>query len=527
MPKMHGGQALVQSLQREGVRVVFGLPGAGQYEALDAIYETPEIRYISTRHEQAASYMADGYARVSGEVGTALVVPGPGFYNTTAGLATAHAVSSPILVITGAPHYSHGQGHDADDDLKLLRALTKWAGRAETPADIPGVVHEAFRRLKTGRRRPVVIEIASETFAAEADVTLLEPETYEPYGGSPDRLKHAARLLADAQRPVIWAGSGAVYSDATPVLQALAERLQAPVVTTRGGKGAISDRHPLSLGFAELRYKPLKAWLDERDVILAVGTGTGYGDRIGTQTVIRIDIDDAEIERKDHHSYGIAGDARVCLEALYRIVSAMATTHPNRAEEVRAINEARFDPSIQLQPQHDLLQAIRSAMPDDGILVSGMNQMGYYCRNYYPVYGPRTFLTASSHGTLGCVYPIALGAKVAQPGRAVVAISGDGGFLYNVQALATAVQYGINVVTVVFNDNAYGNVLRAQIETFDGRIIGTQLHNPDFAQLAEAFGARGVRAEGAVQLESAFREALSIEAPTLIEVPVDMMERQY
>ena len=195
--------------------------------------------------------------------------------------------------------------------------------------------------------------------------------------------------------------------------------------------------------------------------------------------------------------------------------------------DVRALNDARFDPAIQLQPQWDLMQAVRAAMPDDGILVQGMNQMGYYSRNYYPVYTPGTYLTASSHSTLGCAYPLALGAKVAQPDRAVVALSGDGGFLYNSQELATAVQYGINAVVIVFNDNAYGNVLRAQIEQFDGHIIGTRLPNPDFVKLAQVYGARGVLAQDAAQLEMALREALTFEAPTLIEVPVGMMERQY
>lgn len=527
MPTMHGGQALAKSLLREGIRVVFGLPGAGQYEALDAIYEESGLRYISLRHEQAASYMADGYARVSGEIAAALVVPGPGFYNTAGGLATAHAASSPVLVITGAPHYSHETGHSTDDDLRLLRPLTKWAGRAETTADIPSVVHEAFRQLKTGRKRPVVIEISAATFAASADVDLLEPATHQPPGGAPERLAQAARILTDARNPVIWAGGGAVYSDATQALQALAEHLQAPVVTTRSGKGAISDRHPLSLGLAELRYEPLKTWLDARDVILAVGTSTGFGNRYGRQRVIRIDIDETVISAVQNHEYGITGHARMCVEALGRLVTEMTPSKPSRTTEVRALNDARFDPAIQLQPQHDFMRAIRTAMPEDGILVSGMNQMGYYSRNYFPVYTPRTFLTCSSHATLGCAYPLALGAKVARPDQAVVAISGDGGFLYNAQELATAVQYGINAVAVVFNDNAYGNVLRAQIERFHGHIIGTQLHNPDFVKLAEAFGARGVYAEDAAQLESALREALDIDAPTLIEVPVGMMERRY
>ncbi len=526
MPTMNGGQALIESIHQNGVRVVFGIPGAGQYEATDAIYQHSGIRYINTRHEQAASFMADGYARASGDVGTALVVPGPGFYNACAGIATAHAVSSPILVLTGSPYTSHGAA-DQEIDRSFLRPLTKWSGRAASPTDIPALVHEAFRHLNTGRRQPVVIQISSATFKAEEEVELLDSETYSPQSGDPERLEEATRILADAQQPLIWAGGGAVYSDSSKVLQSLAEHLQAPVVTTPGGKGAISDRHPLSLGLAELRYGPLKDWIDRCDVILAVGTETGFGDRIDRQQVIRIDVDDHEIQRKNHHSLGIAGDARLCLEDLLILVSKISASPPSIAKEVKAINDARFDPTDQLQPQHGFMEAIRAAIPDDGILVMGMNQMGYYSRNYYPTYAPRTLLTSSSLGTLGCAYPIALGAKVAKPDKAVVSISGDGGFLYNVQELATAVQYGIHAVAIVFNDNAYGNVLRAQMEQFDGHIIGTQLHNPDFVRLAETFGARGIRAYNAEELEAALRTALAIEAPSLIEVPVGMMDRRF
>ena len=541
--KMTGGQALVQALYREGVRVIFGVPGMQQYHAVDAVHQEPRIRYISTRHEQATSYMADGYARVSGRVATAMVVPGPGLLNAAAGMATAYAVSSPLLIVTGdsasatLPIGSPSAGGaitpdvqgTEDDQRHFLRPITKWTARARWPADIPAIVHEAFRQLHTGRARPVEIEIAPEVLAAETEIELVAPERYERPGGAGEQVERAARILAAARQPVLWAGGGAISAGASAALQRLAEHLQAPVVTSPNGKGAISDRHPLSLGLAELRYEPLRQWLAGCDVILAVGTRTGFADRLHTQQVIRIDIDQAEIERQRHHTFGIVGDARRTLEALYRLVA--ATPGARDAEPVsstvRALNAARFAPEDQLEPQHSFMTAIRSVLPDDAILVQGMNQMGYYSRNYYPVYAPGTYLTASSYGTLGSAYPLALGAKVAAPERAVVALSGDGGFLYNSQELATAVQYGINAVVIVFNDNAYGNVLRAQIEQFDGHILGTQLHNPDFVQLAKVYGARGVRAHDASQLAVALREALAIEAPTLIEVPVGMMGRRY
>ena len=519
MTKMTGGQALAKSLYREGVRVVFGLPGAGQYEAIDGIYEEPEIRYFTTRHEQATTHMADGYARVSGNIATALVIPGAGVLNASTGIATAHSVSSPILVVTGR----HDQ--DTSGEMASIWQITKWAARAANPADVPVVVHEAFRQLQTGSPRPVYIEVPHEVLAAEAEVQLLEPECYEPSAGEPEHIVEAAHLLAEAQRPVIWAGTGVQRSGASQALQALAEHLQAPVVTGRESKGTISDHHPLSLGMAELRFDPLRKWLAQRDVILAVGTTSRFGEGNDKQQIIRINIDEAEIERTAHSGIGILGDARCCLEAIYRIVSTTTSPRPGCTEEVRAINAERFDPTIQLQPQWGLMQAIRAAIPDDGIFVQGMNQMGYYSRNYYPVYEPRSYLISA--GNLGVAFPVALGAKVAKPDKAVVIVSGDGGFLYNSQELATAVQYGINVVVIVFNDNAYGNVLRAQIEQFDGHILGTQLYNPDFVKLAEAYGVQGVRAHDAGQLESALREALAADAPVIIEVPVGRMEREY
>jgi acetolactate synthase-1/2/3 large subunit len=383
--------------------------------------------------------------------------------------------------------------------------------------------------MQQGRPRPVLLEIPAQVFADRAEVQLATPEKFARPVVPPERIRQAAQILMNARKPAIWAGGGVHCADATGVLQALAEHLQAPVVTTPQGKGALSDRHPLSLGMAELRYAPLRTWLEQRDVILAIGTRTDFSAMFQHIEVIQIDIDEAQLGQADH-IFGIAGDAQRTLQALYDLVATEASPAPKGARvalEVGALNAQRFDPASQLQPQWDLMRAIRTAIPDDGILVQDMNQMGYYSRNYYPVYRPRTYLTASQLGTLGAAFPLALGAKVARPNQAVVALCGDGGFLYNAQELATAVQYGIHVVVIVFNDNAYGNVLRAQLEQFEGHVLGTQLHNPDFVKLADAYGARGVRAHGAAQLEAMLRQALQEEATTLIEAPVGRMQRQY
>ncbi len=528
MTRMNGGQALVRSLAAEGLRVVFGVPGAGQYEAIDALYTTPSIRYISVRHEQAASYMADGYARAGGEVAAALVVEGPGLFNAMSGIATAYATSSPILVVTGGHH--HRKTGLELDETAWLGPLTKWVARVQRPSEIPETVREAFRQLRSGRPRPVAIEVPPSVFAATEEVgpAQLRAAAPEPAVGDGSAVQKAAELLNGAQRPVIWAGGGVMRAQAATLLAELADYLQIPVVTTRQGKGSISERHPLSLGMAEMNYGPLRDWLAARDLFLVVGSSrfpAGNG-----QQIIKIDVDENELAEGEN-VLPVQGDATPVLMALNRAVAASTSARTDTADavqaEVASLNAARFDPSVQLQPQWDLMEAVHAALPEDGIVVQGMNQMGYYSRNYFRARAPRSYLTSSSHGTLGCAYPVALGAKVAQPERAVVSLSGDGGFLYNAQELATAVQHGINAVAIVFNDNAYGNVLRAQMEEFDGHVLGTQLHNPDFVAMAQSFGAHGVRAEDAGELESALREAVDSDKPTLIEVPLGMLDREF
>ena len=531
MPRMTGGQALVKSLHREGVRVIFGLPGVQLYHALDPLYDEPSIRFITTRHEQATAYMADGFSRAGGGIGTAMVVPGPGLLNATAGIGTAYASSSPILVVSGQVQreligVNRGVLHEVHEQLDTVRPITKWAHRVLDPAEVPQAVHEAFYQLKTGRPRPVEIEIPPETLAEEADVELREPGDYRRGAASDESVQNAARLLVGAERPLIWAGGGAISSGASEILTRLAEHLQAPFVTTGEGKGAISDRHYLSLGVPRAAGDPLATEMEKHDLVLAVGTRLAVPSLLNGP-VVQVDIDAEEIGRNYENTVGVVGDARLTLEALYKAVSTAAPPRPSRQSEIEAIKARIAAESRRIEPQDSFNSAIRAAIPDDGILVAGMTQLGYYSRPYYPVYEPGTYLNSSYFGNLGFAFPVALGAKVAQPDKVVVAVSGDGGFLYNSQELSTAVKYGINVVTVVFNDNAYGNVLRDQKNRFSGRTVGAELHNPDFVKLAEAYGARGVRVGGADELERAMLDSFAAQAPTLIEVPVGMMPSPF
>jgi acetolactate synthase-1/2/3 large subunit len=531
MPKMTGGQALAKSLYREGVRVIFGLPGVQLYHMMDGLYDEPGIRFINTRHEQATTYMADGYARAGGGIGTALVVPGPGLQNASAGIGNAYAASSPVLVVAGQIQkeligVDRGMLHEINDQMDTIKPVTKWAQRILDPAEVPGVVHEAFRQLQTGRPRPVEIEIPPETLAEVGDVDLLEAGIYERPAADSTRISEAAQMISQASNPLIFVGGGAVSSGATEALIKVAEFLQAPVLSTAEGKGAISDHHYLSIGSVRFRSDALAAQMEAHDIVLAVGTRLASPEML-KQKVVQIDIDDEEVGRNYEDTFGLVGDAARTLEELHKNLSAAGNPRANRTEELAALKAELEESAVHVEPQHSLTQALRNAIPDDGIVISGMTQIGYYSRSNFPVYEPRTYLTSSYYGNLGYAYPTALGAKVAQPDKAVVAISGDGGFLFNSQELSTAVKHEINAVVVVFNDNAYGNVLRDQVTRFNGRSIGADLHNPDFVKLAEAYGARGVKAEGADALEAAMKEALAIEAPTLIEVPVGMMPSPF
>ncbi len=528
MPQMTGGQALVAQLMREGIEVVFGLPGVQLDWAFDALYDVQDrVRIYHTRHEQATSYMADGYARTTGKVGMCLVVPGPGLLNAMAGLSTAYACNSKVLCVAGqipSEHIEKGRGmlHEIPHQLEAVRSVTKWAARAMRPQEIPGLVREAFRQLHSGRPRPVEIEIPPDVLQSQAEVTLLDPEPVERPSGDPDLIEQAARALGQAERPLIFAGGGILAAEAWEELQTVAELLEAPVVMTMNGKGALSDRHYLAQNMVAARELT-----PQSDVILVVGTrflqpATSEWGPNG-QVVIQMDIDPEEIGRNYSPTIGIVADARRGLAELANRLPKHNRKRASRKEELTALKERVDDMLWEVQPQASYAMALRQVLPDDGILVSESTQVGYWTWNAFPVYRPRTLLTSGYQGTLGYGFATALGVQVGNPDKPVISINGDGGFMYNVQELATAVQHGINLVTVVFNDNAYGNVRRIQKERFGGRLIASDLYNPDFVKLAESFGIEGIRVEGAEQLKWALERSLGAGRPVLIEVPVGEM----
>ena len=526
MTRLTGGQALAQCLKIQGVDVVFGLPGVQLDWFFDALYqERGAIRVYHTRHEQATAYMADGYARTAGRVGVCVMVPGPGLLNAMAGLSTAYACSSPVFCVTGqiqSTLIGKGRGllHEIKDQLQAMRSVTKWAARAARPEEIPGLVREAFRQLQTGHARPVAIEVPPDVLQAAADVTLIERVVVPRQEGDPELVEQAARLLGQAERPIIFAGGGVLRAEATEPLGRLAETLQAPVVVSSNGKGALSDRLYLTQNMVAA-----PDLLPGADVVLIVGTrflqpaSADWGPRPG-QTLIQLDIDAEEIGRNARVAVAIVADARWGLEELVARVPRHNRPRASRREELLAEKQTVRERLSTVQPQAAYASAIRDVLPDDGILVSESTQVGYWATYGFPVYDPRTFITAGYQGTLGYGFPTALGAQVAAGQRKVVSINGDGGFMYNVQELSTMVRHEINAVVIVFNDNAFGNVRRIQKQMFGGRLIASDLSNPDFVRLAEAFGVAGLRAETPDQLRSTLSRALSHDRPALIDVPV-------
>lgn len=528
---MTGGQALARQLQREGVEVIFGLPGDQLMAALDALVDTPDIRYIVTRHEQGTTYMADGYARASGRPGVAMVVPGVGVYNAASGLATAYACSSPVLLLAGQVN-RHGIGkdlgllHDVHDQLDVVRPITKWADRVLEPSAIPAAVREAFRQMATGRPRPTEVEVPPETFAEREPVALLDPVELSPAAADGDSVEKAADILTSSRSPIIMAGGGVVLGNATEGLRRVAELLQAPVLTTREGKGAIDDRHPLSVGTAWVNRR-VKPMVDAADVVLAVGTrGQGMGIDKG-QVLIHLDVDPDQIGRNHPADVALAGDARLTLEALEAALSARGIRRESRTEEAKATRADIEDQLRAIGPQARMVELLRQGVPEDGILVCDTTTVAYMCHMHYPVYAPRTYLSTSYMGTLGFGYPASLGVKVAQPDRPVVTVVGDGGFLFAATELATAVQHDIHTVTVVFDDGAYGNSNRDQREKYHGRELGTALRNPDWVAMARSFGADGMKVDDIEHLPSAMTEALASGSSTVIAVPMDRLPSPF
>jgi acetolactate synthase I/II/III large subunit len=530
-PPLTGADAVVDILVKRGVSTLFGLPGVQLDPLFNAFYDArSRLRVINARHEQGVAYMALGLAQATGRPGVYACVPGPGFLNTTAALSTAYACHAPVLALIGqvaTEDIGAGYGvlHELPDQTAIVRGLTRWSGLALSPEDAPRLAAKAFARLDLGGG-PAAVELPADvlrmpvTSSDTREAEILDPQPVDSHA-----IAEAVRLLERANRPMIMVGSGA--SSAGDELRAIAERLGAPIVSHLQGRGIVDSRHPLSIGRAEA----VRMWRDV-DVILAVGTrfssprrrwGLGPGQR-----VVRIDFDPAQFRRGAPPDVAILTDARAALAALAGGLTAKDPQAPARAQlvaKIKAEVAAEFDRS--LAPQMSFLRAIREASPDDAVFVADYTQVGYVATAALPVYAPRQMITPGYQGTLGFAFATALGAKVGCPDKPVVALCGDGGFLFTASELATAVQHDIRVVAIVFNDGAYGNVRRMQQDLYGGRVIASDLKNPNFVRFAESFGAAARRAEGRQALSEALHWAFDQPGPVIIEAPVDKMPNPW
>jgi acetolactate synthase-1/2/3 large subunit len=511
--------------------VVFALPGVQIMEAFNALYDEPSIRLVLVRHEQSAAYMADGYSRTTGKPGVAMVVPGPGALNATAAVGTAFASSSPIMLISGQIEsfnlgVNRGALHEIGEQLDVFKHLTKWCARTTESSEIPNLVHQAMEQLTTGRPRPVEIEIPWDILPDQTEIRLFEKEIHPKTRPEPGAVREAADALAHAERPLIWAGGGAREADLSHELLELAQALNAPVITTPEGKGSFPEDNPLSLGTIYNGHGPGHHAVPQADVILAIGSRMHMVPPVDWgpqphQKLIQIDADPEEVGRNIPVTTGMAADGRLALQDLLAELGGKTRASqwtPGDIDTIRDATRAEIQAIAPLQVE--IINTIRQELDDDAIMVAGTTEIGYWSHLAFPALSPRSYLTSSYFATLGYAFPTALGAKIGNPYRQVVATSGDGGFGYASSELATAVQEGINVVTIVFNNESFGASYADQENRYKARFIGTQIHNPDYAKLAESYGALGTKVSGPQELGPALRDALKADRPALIEVPI-------
>jgi acetolactate synthase-1/2/3 large subunit len=534
MPSMSGAEALTALLVREGVPVVFGLPGVQIMGAVDAIYRDKNIRWISTRHEQTAAYMAYGYAMTTGKIGVAMVLPGPGALNTTAAIGTAYAASAPVLLVSGQIESRHlgfhrGVLHELDEQLDIFRYLTKYCSRARRAEDIPDILCQAIRHLKTGRPRPAEIEVPYDLWLKKGEMTFTSTERLTPIPPEPEDIKKAAAILGGARRPMILAGRGAVKAGVAKEITQLAEQLKAPVVMTPEGQGLIPRDNPFYAGNFTLWLNPV---FKEADAVLVVGSRlrAAGNTRLALkpeQKIIQIDCDTGELGRNHRTELGISADASLTLTAIMKKLENQTNSEWQTSDIARLRNGLKKKLEKAAPLQMSIIETIHQSIGDDAIIVPDVTNIGYWCDIAYPVSHTYSYVDSSYFATLGFAFPTALGAKVANPDKTVVAICGDGGFPYASAELATAVQEGINVIVLLFTDNAYGTVSNIQRREFGGRYIGSKLYNPDYVKFAEAFGATGMRAEKPGELGKKLSEAINANRPVVIEIPVPQLDTPW
>jgi acetolactate synthase-1/2/3 large subunit len=538
---MSGSQALVESLKREGVKVIFGIPGGAIMPVYDVLYDEKEIRHILMRHEQCAAHAADGYARVMRRPGVCMATSGPGATNLVTGIANAYMDSSPVIAITGQVA-THMIGKDAFQEIDIIgitTPITKYNYQVRRVEDIPRIVKEAFFIASTGRPGPVLIDVPRDmqTGVAEVDFNVkINIRGYKPnIEPHPLQVKKAVDILVNSERPIILAGGGVHWSKAYEELLTLAELLMAPVATTFMGKGVMPENHPLSLGCIGMhgRIEANKSIM-AADVILAVGVrfsdrSTGKVDEFCHDAkIIHIDIDPSEIRKNVPVHLPIVADAKMALKAIIDELIRRGFKR-EKSEWIKRIEMLKKE-CEDSEPGKELtavnaIKLLRKVLPENAIVATEVGQNQMWASLHFRVLKTGTFISSGGLGTMGFGFPASLGAKVAMPDVPVVDIAGDGSFLMTEQDLATSVVEDIPVIVMVLNNSSLGMVAQWQRLFFGKRYSHTDLRGvPDFAKLAEAFGARGVRVNSLNELEQVLREAIKSDVTVVIDVPIPKEE---
>ena len=544
METMIGAKALMTALEKEGVKEVFGLPGGANLPMYDE-FARCDIRHILTRHEQSASHMADGFGRVSRKPGVCFATSGPGATNILTGIATAQADSSPMIAVTGQVPVAM-IGRDAfqeSDIIGMANPVVKYAFQPRDAKEIPEVVRKGFFIAETGRPGPVLIDIPKDVQQNEAEMVFPDEfkiRGYHPWT-DPDmmNIEKAITMLLSAEKPVILAGGGTIISSAFAELQALAELLMIPVVTTFKGKGAFPENHPLSLGPIGMHgHAEANKIMTEADCVLAIGTR--FSDRsVGTfedfekrLKIIHMDVDPAEIGKNQTTSVAVVGDVRASLRIMVKLLMQKAVKQTEENTWIKHVKETKeyWHENLKLHPGEmgaaKILRKLRELLPHQSIVTTEVGQHQMWASLFFDVIQPGTFFSSTGLGTMGWGFPAAIGAKVAKPDVAVVDIAGDGSFAMTENSLATAVLEDIPVIVFVLNNFTLGMVAQWQRTFYERRMIGVDQgkYCPDYVKLAESYGARGIRAESMDELDKAIKSALSSDVATVIDIPIDPEE---
>src|SRR4051794_3162954 len=528
MPQMTTAEAIVAGLIAHGLDTIYALPGVQNDHLFDALFKfSDRIRTIHTRHEQGAAYMALGAALATGKPQAFAVVPGPGLLNAGAALLTAYSMNAPVLALVGQiPDQDIGRKlghlHEIDDQRGILKRVVGHAQRVPGPEKAPRLVAEAFRAMSTGRPGPAALECPINVWGEPGAVKLHEPLPIDQPSIDEDALRDAAKRLGAAKNPLVVVGGGA--QDASGEVTMLAEMLQAPVLCGfRRGQGVLDVRNPLSVTLPLGR----ELW-GEADVVLAVGTRLyfqhtmwGVDDELA---IIAVNADPQEPAKHRAPAVSLVGDAAPILRRLIDVIPAHNAKRPSRTEDMQERHAKWNERLARLDKQIAILAAIRAELPEEGIFVDEVTQVGFAARLAFPVYRPRTFLSPGYQDNLGWGFATALGAQDARRDVPVISINGDGGFMYTANELATAMRHRIPLVAIVFADGSFGNVRRIQQEDYGNRVIASDLTNPDFVKFAESFGAAAERARSPEELRGALKRGFARrDGPTLIEMPVGPM----